>query len=189
MVKRWTEEEMDLLRTLHDRGDLSLREIGARLGRSAPAIQDKAQKMGLGPKAFTGNRSAVWSYVVKLCADRRPRSVHELAQLTGASRGRIDKMMRDRRAAGQAHHAGWQRHTSGWPSPRWLPFPGKDVPRPAPISGAERQRDRMRRMKEEDPLRYKAIIERTVIRRRMRDGIVTPQHEVVRAMFGMGKAV
>ncbi|MFS8978248.1 hypothetical protein PO002_27695 [Cupriavidus necator] len=47
----------------------------------------------------------------------------------------------------------------------------------------------MQRMKEEDPLRYKSIVDRCTLRRRMKKGVVAQQHRLVQALFGMGAPV
>jgi len=184
---RWTEEEMGTLASLVWAG-LSWCVIGAHLNRSGSAVQNKAAALELGPKPHKGNRSPVWSLIVRICADGRPRTVHELVEITGASRVCIDRLMKERHDAKQAHVAKWNTLHRGPAAPLWLPVPGKDATRPRARSQAQRQRDRMRRMKEEDPLRYKAIIDRTTIRRRLRKGAVTPQHPVIQALFGMGAA-
>lgn len=185
MARTWSPEETAELARLI-RTDLSWCVIGARLGRTGPAVHMKAVSMGLGPKPYTGNRSPVWSLIQKICKDGSPRTVHELAKLTGATRVCVDRLMHDRLGAGQAHVGKWERQRRGPALPYWLPIPGKSVPRPVPLTSAERQREVIRRMKEEDPLKYKALIDRTVLRQRRKRGVVVQQHPVLQALFGMG---
>lgn len=185
---RWTEEEVAKLRELLT-VDRTYQSIGAELGRSKDAVQMKAASLGFGPKPFKGNKSPVWPFIVKLCSDGRPRTVHELIEQTGVSRVCIDRLMKDREKEGLAHVARWQRNRRGPPTPFWLAVPGKSVPKPKAVSPSERQCARMRRMKEEDPLRYKAIVDRATIRRKMKRGVLAHQHPIVQALFGMGMRV
>ncbi|QEZ47197.1 hypothetical protein [Cupriavidus oxalaticus] len=183
MARRWTQDEEAMLISL-TRSDLSWRVIGAHLNRSAEAVQVKAKSLKLGPKPYTGNKSPTWSLVIQICADGRARTVHELAKLTGTSRISLDRILKDRAEAGLAHVAAWQRRW-GPPTPLWLPEPGKNAAKPKARTHCQRERDRMRRMKEDDPLRYKAIIDRASARRAMRKGKVAQQHPLVQALFGM----
>lgn len=185
MTTMWTEAEMVKLTELVSQG-LKWWEIGFQLGRSGNAVQMKAASMNLGPKPFKGKRSPVWRLIVKICADGRPRTVHELAAVTGASRVHVDCLMKEHHAAGEAHRAAWLKSRRGPPKPLWLPVAGKDAAKPYVPTAAERQCARMRRMKEEDPLRYKAIVDRCTLRRKLKRGAVSQQHPVVQALFGMG---
>lgn len=182
--RTWKPKEMAELAAMVST-NLSWSVIGAHFNRTPQAAQMKAASMGLGPKPYKGNRSPAWALIVHICKDRRPRSVHELVKLTGATRVCIDRLMKDRHDAGQAHVGDWLRSRKGPPAPLWLPVPGVDAPKPAPLRNADRQRERMRRMKKDDPLRYKAILDRTTVRRRLRKGVVTPQHPLIQALFGM----
>ncbi|MNT24102.1 hypothetical protein D3C72_1595570 [compost metagenome] len=95
-------------------------------------------------------------------------------------------MLRKERA-GEAHVVGWEKR-AGAPIPYWLPFPGKSKSKPRALTNAERNRARWARIKEEDPLRHKAMVERNSINRARRKGSVRKQHAVVQALFGMGAA-
>lgn len=185
MARPWTKEEEAKLRRLF-RSDTTFDVIGAELGRTRHAVRMKAEYLGLGPKPYTGNRSPVWSLIVRICQDGRPRTVHELAALTKATRVCVDRLMNDRLAAGQAHVPKWDRQRRGPALPYWLPVPGKSAPRPVPRTSAERQREVIRRMREEDPLRYKALVDRAALRQREKRGVVAQQHPVIQALFGMG---
>ncbi|WP_137923932.1 hypothetical protein [Cupriavidus sp. 2SB] len=187
MSRQWTDEEKAKLVVLVGQG-LKWWDIGFQLGRTGDAVQMMAGSMKLGPKPFKGKRSAVWRLMVRICADGRPRTVHELVALTGASRVCIDRLMKEGHADGEAHTAGWLKSRRGPPKPLWLPVPGTDAPKPYVPTASERQCARMRRMKEEDPLRYKAIIDRCTLRRKLKRGVVAQQHPVVQALFGMGVA-
>jgi len=183
---RWTPEDEGKLRELYS-PTKTFKEIGDQLGRSKDAVQMKAAELGLGPKPYKGYRSTIWPLIEEICKDGRARTVHELAALTGASRVAIDRLMKDRHDDGLAHVADWLPTERGPKAPLWLPVPGKDAKRPKATTPAERQAARMRRMKEEDPLRYKAIIDRCTIRRKLKKGLVLAhQHPIVHALFGMG---
>lgn len=184
----WTADEEATLRRLVAEG-LTYRAIGLALNRSESGVQYKAARLKLGPKPYTGNRSPIWSLILNVCADGQARTVHELATLTGASRTCIDHLMKTRLDAGKAHVPKWDRIPRGPAMPYWLPFPGKSAPRPLQRTAAERQNARMQRMREEDPLQYKAIVARCSVRRRIKAGKVTRQHPLIQALFGMGQQV
>lgn len=183
----WTKEEEGRLRELWASGK-SFKVIGAELGRSGDAAFRKGKAMGLGSKPFDGDMSPTWALLLRVCQDRRARTVHEMAQITGTSRSTIDHLMLRKERAGEAHVANWGKRP-GAPIPYWLPFPGKSKPKPRAMTNAERNRARYARLKEEDPLRLKAIVERNSLNRAQRNGTVRQQHAVVRALFGMGAPV
>jgi hypothetical protein len=183
---RWTPEDEAKLRELYS-PTRTFKEIGDQLGRSKDAVQMKAAEMGLGPKPYKGYRSTIWPLIEEICKDGRARTVHELVELTGASRVSIDKLLKDRHGDGLAHVVRWRPNPHGQATPLWLPVPGKDAKRPKVVTPSERQAERMRRMREEDPLRYKAIIDRCAIRRKLKKhGVLAQQHPLVQALFGMG---
>ncbi|KWR88793.1 hypothetical protein [Cupriavidus sp. IDO] len=181
---RWTVEDEGKLRELWTSGK-SFRVIGAELDRSAESVYRKGKDLGLGSKPFQGETSPTWLLLTRVCQDRRGRTVHEMAQIAGASRHTIDGLMRNKEAAGEAHVMGWKKR-AGSPIPLWLPFPGKSKPKPAAMTNTERCRARRARLKEDDPLAYKAMIDRNTLNRARRVGSVRKQHSVVRALFGMG---
>lgn len=185
MKRPWTDADVAQLAALMKTGT-SWRAIGAHLNRTKDAAQMKAAELKLGPKPYKGNKSPVWALIVKIGQDKRPRTVHELVLLTRATRVCIDRLMKERHEAGKAHVGDWIRSRKGPPKPMWLPYAGKDAPKPYVPTAAERQSARMRRMKEEDPLRYKAIVDRCTVRRRLKKGVVTQQHPVLQALFGIG---
>lgn len=184
---KWTDEDKAKLKAMAEAG-VAWRIIGAHLGRSGEAAFNKAKLMGLGPKPFTGNQSPAWAAIVRVCQDGRPRTVHELCKATGNARITIDALMKKRKALGQAHVARWERR-AGCPVPYWIPTPGVSARKPKPLSQNDREKARIERMKADDPLRYKAYLERKRLRTALRRGVTTPQHEVVRALFGMGAQV
>ncbi|AGW94614.1 hypothetical protein N234_31700 [Ralstonia pickettii DTP0602] len=181
---RWGKEEVARLRKLWESGK-SFRMIGAELGRSIESVYRKGKALGLGSKPFEGETSPTWMLLTRVCQDRRGRTVHEMAKITGASRHTIDQMFLRKERAGEAHVARWEQRP-GAPIPYWLPFPGKSKPKPRRLTNTERSRVQRARMREEDPLRYKAMIDRNTVNRALRNGTVRKQHAVVQALFGMG---
>ncbi|SPR97366.1 hypothetical protein [Cupriavidus taiwanensis] len=181
---KWTVEDVARLRSLWTTGK-SFRVIGAELGRSIESVYRKGKDLGLGSKPFQGETSPTWLLLIRVCQDRRGRTVHEMVKVSGASRHTIDALMRTKEAAGAAHVVDWKKR-SGSPIPLWLPFPGKSKPKPRAMTNTERCRARRARLREEDPLAYKALIDRNTVNRARRNGSVRKQHSVVRALFGMG---
>ena len=185
-MMRWTAEEEAKLRELWNSGK-SFRQIGAELGRSGEAAYRKGLLLGLGSKPFTGDPSPTWALIVRVCADRRARTVHELAEAIGTSRHTIDYLMRTREEKGEAHVGDWQRRP-GSPVPCWLPFPGKSRPKPRRLTNTERNRALRARIKEEDPIRYKAMMDRNTLKRAARNGTIPKRRGLLLAMYGRGAA-
>ncbi|WP_244785431.1 hypothetical protein [Cupriavidus pauculus] len=181
---KWTADEEKAFAALFATG-VSFRVLGAHFGRSGEAAYRKAMQMGLGSKPLQGNRSPTWAALVALCADRKPRTVHQLAEATGAARRTLDQLLRDRERAGKAHVARRARR-QGRPIPYWLPFPGKSAPAPRRRTVAENGRNYYRRLKEQDPIGAKLRTDRNTLRRAEKRGTVPRQHLAVRALFGQG---
>lgn len=180
---KWTPEEEEAFVKLFATG-VSFRVLGAHFGRSSESAYRKAVQMGLGSKPLQGNRSPTWAALVVLCADGKPRTVHELAAATGAARHTLDQLLRVHEQAGEAHVAIRLRR-SGRSIPYWLPFAGKSAPAPRPRTNAQNSRRYYRRLKEEDPITLKLRTDRDTLRRAEKRGTVPRQHKAVRALFGL----
>lgn len=180
---KWTPEEEAAFAALFATG-VSFRVLGAHFGRSSESAYRKSVQMGLGSKPLQGNRSPTWAAIVAVCADRVPRTVHQLAAATGAARRTIDQLLQRHAEAGEAHVARRARR-EGRAIPFWLPFPGKSVPAPRRRTAAENCRNYYRRLKEEDPIRLKLRTDRNTVRRAEKRGTVPRQHKAVRALFGL----
>lgn len=87
----WTAQEDALLRAHAQR--LSSREIGARLGRTAKAVQMRAARLGLSTKLvgercnFAKHSDRQVEYARQL--DEEGKSVAEIVELTGAPRSTV----------------------------------------------------------------------------------------------------
>lgn len=184
MAARWTPEEVEKLRELCATGQ-SYRVIGAHLGRTADTVFHKAKALGLGPKPLTTERSITWIAIKRICADGVARTVHELAALTGASRHTIDLLLAGRQKSGQAHVKRW-RTGHGAPAPFWLPVPGKSARRPKPLTRAQMSKRFRDRLRDDDPIAYRVYMARNTARAALKTGKPRRQHDVVRALFGMG---
>lgn len=184
MSPRWTLDEEQKLRDLVATGQ-SYRVIGAHLGRSGDTVFHKAKAMGLGPKPLMGERSPTWIAILRICADGIPRTVHELAKATGAARHTVDCLFWERKKAKQAHVVRWQTG-HGAPVPYWLPVPGRSAQRPRVLTPAQQSKRFRDRLRENDPIAYRAYLARSATRAALRSGKVKPQHAIVRALFGMG---
>lgn len=82
------------------------------------------------------------------------------------SRPSVDRALLSMRDRGLVHIVRYDRGADGPPKPVWIAGPGQDATRPAPMSKTECARIRRNRLREEDPLKYKAIIARDNLRRR-----------------------
>ncbi|WP_434033576.1 SANT/Myb-like DNA-binding domain-containing protein [Cupriavidus sp. a3] len=183
-MPRWTPEEEQKLRELVATGQ-SYRVIGAHLGRAGDTVFAKAKAMGLGPKPLTGERSPTWIAILRICADGIPRTVHELAKATGAARHTVDCLFWERKKAKQAHVVRWLTG-HGAPVPYWLPVQGRSARRPPTLTPAQVSKRFRDRLRENDPIAYRAYLARTTTRAALKAGRVKPQHAIVRALFGMG---
>lgn len=182
---KWTDEQMDDLRRMMAEGK-SWRLIGAHLGRSADAVWIRARKMGLGPKPLNREfKSAIWTLIQRACADKKPRTVHDVALMVGCARTSVDRLMKRYAEAGQAHVAKWEKRADGGsPIPLWLPFAGKSKRRPKPLGPIEAQRRRRAKLREENPERNQAENNRAAMLRAHRTTGIPVQHQVINALFG-----
>jgi hypothetical protein len=182
---KWTDEQMEDLRRMVAEGK-SWRLIGAHLGRSADAVWVRARKLGLGPKPLKREfKSAIWTLIQRACADRKPRTVHEVSLMVGCARTSVDRLMKRFAKSGQAHVAKWEkREDGGTPIPYWLPFAGKSKRRPKPLGAIEAQRRRRANVREENPERNQAENNRAAMLRAHRTSGIPVQHHVINALFG-----
>lgn len=176
MTARWTKEDDEFLEQGY-RDGLSGQVIADRLGRTRTGIHMRAIRLGLRVLDERGDKSPQWIAIQKLCADGVGRSAAEIADAIGANRENIARLMLYRHEKGYAHV---ERYLTGRPGkalPVWLPSPGDDVPSPASSRNAQKQK----RCRARKPV---AVVER-------REAAPVPppdQHEIIRALFGMGAA-
>ncbi|MGT2429268.1 hypothetical protein ACU4HD_12070 [Cupriavidus basilensis] len=182
-MMRWTAEEEAKLRELWVTGQ-SFRVIGAHLGRAGDAVYRKGREMGLGSKPLATERSPTWVMIQRIAADGVPRTVHEFASLTGAARHTIDCLFKKRAGMGEAHIARWRKR-QGTPIPHWLPTAGKDAQRPVVPSIAERARRLRARMREEDPIAYRAMLSRNSLRRSIKTGALARRSKAPMSVFSV----
>lgn len=158
-------------------------DMPAVFGRTCSAIRMRARHLGVNRPVAQGEKNPLWIAIKTLCADGVPRSVRELADATAGSYNNIDHLMRIRRDRGLAHIAAYgPAPTRGGRRPLWLPVPGTDAERPEPSANALRQR-RQRELPA-DPSDMSAKRKVVPAPRVIGGG----QHELMRALFGMGPA-
>lgn len=179
----WTETEDQRLTEFY-RDKVCSVEISAALGRTRGSIHSRAVILGLAQPAQRGEQNPLWIAIKSLCADGKARTVVELIALTGAKEKNIERLMHVRRAKSEAHIAGYEPVPHGTSRPLWLPFPGEDVLRPPPSARALRQRLWRARSRDEESDGAVEAVRRPNLPAPRRIGGV--QHEIVRALFGMG---
>jgi hypothetical protein len=183
----WAEADDAVLIQCHRAGVKSV-DIAARLGRPRGSINGRAVKLGIAKKAERGDQNPVWIAIKEICADGVARTVHELADATGQKHTNIERMFYLRRDQQQAHIVDYEPVPRGSSRPLWLPVPGVDAQRGEPSPDAIRQKLlRAQRVKEDPDLtpEWKAKVKTGPAPR----VIGVPQHELVRALFGMGAPV
>lgn len=174
-IAYWTVAEEERLKELYASG-MSGQEIADLLGRTRAAVHMRATRLGLRASLATGDRSRAWIAIRHLCRDRVGRTVHELSDAVGVTRENVDYLMRTRHGQGKAHVVRFEKGR-GKPRPVWLPFPGVDAERPAStLSTVRHKRYQVRRPEPAKPAKPAKPVPL----------IVPTQHEVIRALFGMG---
>lgn len=180
--QRWTPEEDARLAQLYAEGVRSV-DMPPLFGRTCSAIRMRAGVLGVKKPSAHGEKNPLWIAIRTLCADGVPRSVRELTDATGGSYNNIEHLLRVRRDRGLAHVASYRPPAGrGAPRPLWLPIPGDDAERPEPSARAIAQR-RQRELPRErtDFTAKRKIAPAPAV-------IGGTQHELVRALFGMGVA-
>lgn len=82
------------------------------------------------------------------------------------TRPSVDRALASMRDRGLVHIVRYDRGADGPPKPVWIAGPGKDAARPAPLTRSQRAKRIRDRLREEDPLQYKAVVARGNLRRR-----------------------
>lgn len=178
--RKWTPEENALLRERYGKR-LRPSDAAALFGRTLNAVHMHAIHLGL---RIEPKRATAWQLIQEVCKDGRPRTFSELAKAIGVTCEGVGHALRTARAKGLAHIASYEKVRGRWRA-HWLPVPGTDAEAPPLCAEYERHR------------RYS--VRRTAARRAERAACesaqqIAPaprriggeQHELVRALFGMG---
>lgn len=182
--KPWTDEDDAQLAEFYRDGVNSV-EMAATLGRSRGSIHGRAMKLGLSTPAQRGDQNPVWIAIKQLCKDGEGRTVRELAVATGAKEKNVERLMYVRREMGHAHIVDFDPVLRGTSTPLWLPEPGEDAQRPALSEEAMARKLRRNRRVADDP----DLTPDLPISRKSSPAprlIGGAQHELVRALYGMG---
>lgn len=187
--KRWTEEDDARLKQFYAAGVKSV-DIAAILQRTRSAVHVRAQHLGVANRLARGDENPKWIAICAICEDGVPRSVRELSDLTGAKYNSIEHLLRLRQSRGHAHIVSYAPPEWRGPHrPLWLPVPGRDAVPPAVSERAVRRRElraaRAAAAKPVGPVPDMKIKRKVAPAQRV---IGAPQHELVRALFGMGVA-
>lgn len=182
--KPWTEAD-DALLAQYYRDGIKSAEIAARLERPRGSVHCRAVKLGLTKPAQRGDQNPVWIAIKEICADGVGRTVQELAAATGEKDKNVERLMHVRRDQCQAHIIGYESSPRGTPRPLWLPERGDDAQRPAPTERAlcQKLRRALRATERADMVPDMPVNRRTSPAPRL---IGAKQHELVRALYGMG---
>lgn len=165
-MKTWSPSEDEILRRLY-RNEITRAEAMAQLSRTEKAIDHRASRLGITDQRprEPGQVEGMWAKVVEVCADGRPRTFAEIGAALGIKHEAVKYLMTSRRTLEQAHIADFKK-VLGHYRALWLPVPGKDAQPPnGNWKGGEAA-----------PPRPKPKWR------------VPEQHEVIRAMYGMGVA-
>jgi hypothetical protein len=118
----------------------------------------------------------------------RPMDITEVAAKLGIwerpARFRLNAL----HAAGKIHIDRYERFSPHGPAARiWALGPGVDAPRPKPIPNTKRQRDRVKRMRREDPSAYERLLARKRLMEGIRSGRLVKRDPAAAALFGTAR--
>ncbi|WP_428852752.1 hypothetical protein [Imbroritus primus] len=123
-------------------------------GRTYRSVISRAQYLKLGPrKAFVYPcYSPTWDAVKRVLATNPGLDSIQISQMTGASRRAVMTALQVQHAAGEVHVPGYgPRPPSGYAPKLWALGPGKDAPRPKPMTASQKAKRSYRRLKQERP--------------------------------------
>lgn len=173
--RKWTPEEDELLRQIYGSA-MTEREAADYFGRSLMGVYMRATRLGLRDKPQYGERNPTWVVIQRVCADGVPRTVSAIATLVGITAEGVRYHLKNQREAGRAHVACYL-EVGGASRAHWLPLPGVDAEPPEWKTPESLRIDRSTRRAER----------RSLVPAATRPSDFIPQqHEISRALFGMG---
>lgn len=182
----WSEQEKIDLVDVWSRPESLKCNLHLLNGRTIDAIKAQAHKMGL-PRRSTGtaNRGGANEVLILKMLKVRPMDIRELAAKLGIwerpARFRVNAL----HAAGKIHITRWERFSShGTASRMWAHGPGVDAPRPKPVPQKIRERERIKRMRKQDPEAYERFLAHKRLAERIRTGTLVKRDPAAAAMFG-----
>lgn len=184
--KRWTEEDDARLRKFYADGVKSV-DIAAFLQRTRSAVHMRAQQLGVANRLLRGDQNPKWIAICAIFADSVPRSVRDLSALTGVRYNTVEHLLRLRQSRGLAHIASYAPPEWRGPHrPLWLPTPGTDAAPPQVSERAMRRREMRAAAAAAEPV---VPVPDMRVNRNIAPAsrlIGAQQHELMRALFGMG---
>ncbi|WP_186079332.1 helix-turn-helix transcriptional regulator [Burkholderia gladioli] len=160
--RRWSAEDEQKLREIwHAPGPLKS-FVDLFEGRTESALSCHGLEMGLGRRGnrymYSGDPTA--NLILSVLACGAMDSV-EIAAKAGIARETAMKHLKRLHLAGRIHIARWERFArSGYPSKVWSAGPGTDASRPVPRTPGQKFKDRMQRLKKEQPDEYSRVVAR-----------------------------
>ncbi|WP_334034735.1 ArsR/SmtB family transcription factor [Burkholderia cepacia] len=187
--RKWSEqEEADLRRVWVADGPMK-QYLDLFNGRRVETVLTHGLQIGLGVRPNKNARVAHpnASAILRVLA-QGPMESLELSAKTGISRRTVMKHLKALHAAGQVHIARWERFcASGYPARVYAVGKRKDAPRPAARTPGQKFRDRMTRLRDNEPAEYARVVARRRANKAKRNG--TAKRDIAaRALFGAAAA-
>ncbi|MDN7763006.1 MULTISPECIES: ArsR/SmtB family transcription factor [Burkholderia cepacia complex] len=187
--RKWSEqEEADLRRVWVADGPMK-QYLDLFNGRRVETVLTHGLQIGLGVRPNKNARVAHpnASAILRVLA-QGPMESLELSAKTGISRRTVMKHLKALHAAGQVHIARWERFcASGYPARVYAVGKRKDAPRPAARTPGQKFRDRMTRLKDNEPAEYARVVARRRANKARRTN--TAKRDIAaQALFGTAAA-
>lgn len=187
---RWTAAEDDFLRD-HWQSEMTTIAIMKSLGRSRSGVQDRARRIGLGPREHDSRRSrkswpTLRAFMLAIENQERPQfmTVLELHVATGICEQTILNTLNDLHALGKVHITAYRRapNIKRW-ARVWRLGPGVDADQPMRTVAAISCKAYRKRLKT-DPERASKIEARHKLRKLERAGLLIRRDPLTAALFG-----
>ncbi|VWB76481.1 transcriptional regulator [Burkholderia lata] len=160
--RKWSEqEEADLRRVWVADGPMKL-YLDLFNGRRVETVLTHGLQIGLGARPNKNARVADpnASAILRVLT-QGPMESLELSAKTGISRRTVMKHLKALHASGQVYIERWERFgASGYPARVYAVGKRKDAPRPAARTPGQKFRDRMTRLKDNEPAEYARVVAR-----------------------------
>ncbi|HDR9093355.1 ArsR family transcriptional regulator [Burkholderia vietnamiensis] len=187
--RKWSEqEEADLRRVWVADGPMKL-YLDLFNGRRVETVLTHGLQIGLGARPNKNarvadpNASAILR-VLTQC----PMESLELSAKTGISRRTVMKHLKALHAAGKVYIVRWERFgASGYPARVYAVGKRKDAPRPAARTPGQKFRDRMTRLKDNEPAEYARVMARRRANKAKRNSAAR-RDVAAQALFGTASA-
>jgi len=182
-VRRYSEEEKQIVREIWASPVLLKQQMDRLPGRTPCSVQRQAKVLELGRKNHSA--SPLYERICALMADKEARTVKEITNALFASQSRTNKLLRAACESGEFHIASYRpRPVNGTPTPVFRKGKGRNAKLAPAMTLAERARKFRRDV---DPVEYAFKRRKYALNRKIKLGRVRP-HALSDALFGRASA-